>query len=97
MRAWCRPIPTAMIAGMQPHSVTQGVDARAHIAALEREWQRVLEAVAGMGSALAFMELDVRDKAFPADVATRDVSVAADTRNDLDLMFAYPMLEDVVP
>ena len=82
--------------GVQSHLVTQGPDTRAHIAALEGEWRRFLNAVTGMGYALVITELDVRDNKLPADIAQRDEAVAAYTRGYLDLMFSYPRLKDVL-
>jgi endo-1,4-beta-xylanase len=82
--------------GVQSHIVTQGTDTRVHIAALEGEWRRFLDAVTGMGYALVITELDVRDNKLPADIVVRDEAVAAYTRGYLDLMFAYPKLKDVL-
>jgi len=82
--------------GVQSHLITQGLDTRAIIAALEGEWRRFLDAVTAMGYALVITELDVRDNALPAEVAARDRAVADFTRGYLDIMFAYPALRDVL-
>ncbi|KQN29675.1 endo-1,4-beta-xylanase [Sphingomonas sp. Leaf38] len=82
--------------GVQSHIITQGVDTRVHIAALEGEWRRFLDAVTSMGYALVITELDVRDAALPADIARRDAAVAAYTRGYLDQMLSYPQLDDVL-
>ncbi|GGE81450.1 endo-1,4-beta-xylanase [Sphingomonas prati] len=82
--------------GVQSHLVTQGMDARTGIAAIEGEWRRFLDAVTAMGYKLVITELDVRDNNLPADIAPRDTAVADFTRGYLDVMFAYPALRDVL-
>ncbi|WP_375271061.1 endo-1,4-beta-xylanase [Sphingomonas sp.] len=82
--------------GVQSHLVTQGVDARASVQALEGEWRRFLDAVTAMGYGLVVTELDVRDNALPADIAVRDRAVAEFTRGYLDIMLSYPSLRDVL-
>ncbi|WP_183128695.1 endo-1,4-beta-xylanase [Sphingomonas sp. PP-CE-3A-406] len=90
-----RKIPVDAL-GVQSHIVTQGIDTRATIAAMEGEWRRFLDAVTAMGYDLVITELDVRDNALPADIAVRDRAVADYTRGYLDLMLAYPSLRDIM-
>ena len=82
--------------GVQSHIVTQGIDTRATIAAMEGDWRRFLDTVTAMGYDLVITELDVRDNALPADITVRDQAVADYTRGYLDLMFAYPSVRDVM-
>ena len=82
--------------GVQSHIVTQGIDTRAGIAALEGEWRQFLDAVTAMGYGLVITELDVRDNALPADIVVRDRAVADFTRGYLDVMLAYPKLRDIL-
>ncbi len=90
-----RKIPVDAL-GVQSHIVTQGIDTRATIAALEGEWRRFLDAVTAMGYELVITELDVRDNALPADIAVRDRAVADYTRGYLDVMLAYPSVRDIM-
>lgn len=60
------------------------------------EWRRFLDAVVAMGYKLVITEFDVRDRGLPADIATRDAAVAEFARAYLDIMFAYPQLNDVL-
>jgi endo-1,4-beta-xylanase len=62
----------------------------------EREWRKFLDEVVGMGYDLLITEFDVNDQALPADIASRDASVAAYAKAYLDLMFSYPQLKDVL-
>jgi endo-1,4-beta-xylanase len=62
----------------------------------EREWRKFLDEVTGMGYHLLMTEFDVNDQALPADIATRDQSVAAYAKGYLDLMFSYKQLKDVL-
>lgn len=62
----------------------------------ERAWRQFLDDVTGMGYRLLITEFDVNDQALPADVASRDASVAAYAKAYLDLMFSYPQLRDVL-
>ncbi|WP_076073137.1 endo-1,4-beta-xylanase [Sphingomonas montana] len=82
--------------GVQSHIVTQGLDTRGAIAALEGDWRRFLDAVTAMGYGLVITELDVRDNALPAAIGPRDTAVADFTRGYLDVMFGYPALRDVL-
>jgi endo-1,4-beta-xylanase len=62
----------------------------------EREWRKFLDEVVGMGYDLLITEFDVNDQALPADIASRDASVAAYAKAYLDVMFSYPQLKDVL-
>lgn len=62
----------------------------------EREWKQFLDDVTGMGYNLLMTEFDVNDQALPAQISSRDVSVAAYAKGYLDLMFSYPQLKDVL-
>ncbi|WP_010160745.1 endo-1,4-beta-xylanase [Sphingomonas sp. PAMC 26617] len=82
--------------GIQSHLVTQGLDSKASVATLERDWRHFLDAVTQMGYRLLLTELDVRDNALPADVTTRDRAVADFTRGYLDVTLSYPAVRDVL-
>ncbi|WP_010215230.1 endo-1,4-beta-xylanase [Sphingomonas sp. PAMC 26621] len=82
--------------GIQSHLVTQGLDTKASVATLERDWRHFLDAVTQMGYRLLLTELDVRDNALPADVTTRDRAVADFTRGYLDVTLSYPAVRDVL-
>lgn len=62
----------------------------------EREWRKFLDEVTGMGYHLLMTEFDVNDQALPADIPSRDQSVAAYANGYLDLMFSYKQLKDVL-
>jgi endo-1,4-beta-xylanase len=62
----------------------------------EREWRKFLDEVVAMGYDLLITEFDVNDQALPADIASRDASVADYAKGYLDLMFSYPQLTDVL-
>lgn len=63
----------------------------------EREWRAFLDEVTGMGYRLLITEFDVKDRALPSDVATRDAKVADYARRYLDLMLDYgDHLDDVL-
>lgn len=84
--------------GVQSHiGIFQPVRSVAELAErLAPEWRRFLDAVVAMGYKLVITEFDVRDRGLPADIATRDAGVAEFSRAYLDLMFAYPQLNDVL-
>ena len=52
--------------------------------------QQFMQTVQGMGLKIMLTEMDVRDKALPADVPTRDAAVADVYRNYLNLTLANP-------
>jgi endo-1,4-beta-xylanase len=58
------------------------------------EWRKFLDEVTGMGYGLLITEFDVNDRRLPADIAKRDLGVAAATRDYLDLTLSYPGLSD---
>lgn len=62
----------------------------------EREWRKFMDDVTAMGYRLLITEFDVNDQALPADIASRDQSVAAYAKGYLDLMFSYPQLKEVL-
>jgi len=62
----------------------------------EREWRQFIDEAVGMGYNLLMTEFDVNDQALPADIASRDQSVAAYAKGYLDLMFSYKELKDVL-
>lgn len=62
----------------------------------EREWRQFIDEVVAMGYNLLMTEFDVNDQALPADIASRDQSVAAYAKGYLDLMFSYKQLKDVL-
>jgi endo-1,4-beta-xylanase len=62
----------------------------------ETGWRKFIDEVVAMGYGLVITELDVNDQNLPADIATRDQSIANYARAYLDLMFSYPQLKDVL-
>ena len=52
--------------------------------------QQFMQTVQGMGLKIMLTEMDVRDKALPADIATRDAAVADMYRSYLNLTLANP-------
>ena len=63
----------------------------------ERQWRRFLDEVTGMGYRLLITEFDVKDKALPADIATRDAKVADFARRYFEVMFDYDKhLDDIL-
>jgi len=58
------------------------------------QWRRFLDEVTGMGYDLLITEFDVNDRRLPADIAQRDLGVAAAARDYLDLTLSYPRLRD---
>ena len=82
--------------GVQSHLMTQGDNTAASVARLQGEWQRFLDAVAGMGFAMLVTELDVRDNNLPADIAVRDQATADYTRSYLDATLSHRQVRDVL-
>ncbi|MET4665794.1 endo-1,4-beta-xylanase [Sphingomonas sp. PvP056] len=82
--------------GVQSHLVTQGLDARASVTRLERDWRQFLDAVTQMGYALVLTELDVRDNGLPTEITPRDRAVADFTKGYLDVTLSYPAVRDVL-
>jgi endo-1,4-beta-xylanase len=58
------------------------------------QWRRFLDEVTAMGYGLLITEFDVNDRRLPADIAQRDLGVAAAARDYLDLTLSYPRLRD---
>ena len=80
--------------GLQSHISAGDAMSGASNAATLREWRKFLDEVTGMGLDLLITEFDVNDKAFPADVATRDAAAAALARAYLDVTLSYPTCRD---
>jgi endo-1,4-beta-xylanase len=62
----------------------------------ERDWRKFIDEVVAMGYDLLITEFDVNDQALPADIPSRDASVAAYAKAYVDLMFSYAQLKDVL-
>jgi len=62
----------------------------------EKGWRNFLDEVVGMGYRLLLTEFDVKDKALPSDIATRDEKVADFARRYLELTLSYPQVDDVL-
>ena len=84
--------------GIQSHIEVFAIDpATGNGPYAEREWRAFLDEVTGMGLRLVITEFDVKDKALPADIATRDAKVADFARRYFDLMLDYdPHLDDIL-
>lgn len=84
--------------GIQSHIEVFSIDpATGNGPYAEREWRAFLDEVTGMGYRLLITEFDVKDKALPADIATRDAKVADFARRYLDLMLDYDAhLDDIL-
>ena len=59
-------------------------------------WRRFLQQVTGMGLDLLVTELDMNDRALPADPAVRDAKTAAYVREYLDVTLGFPQVRDVL-
>lgn len=59
-----------------------------------REWRKFLDEVTAMGYQIVISEFDVSDRALPADVARRDVGVAARAKDYLDVTLDYRQVTD---
>ncbi len=84
--------------GIQSHIEVFAIDpATGNGPYAEREWRAFLDEVTGMGYRLLITEFDVKDKALPGDIATRDAKVADYARRYFDLMLDYGAhLDDVL-
>lgn len=84
--------------GIQSHIEIFSIDPATGVGPYaEREWRRFLDEVTGMGYRLLITEFDVKDKALPADIATRDAKVADFARRYFEVMFDYSAhLDDVL-
>lgn len=84
--------------GIQSHIEIFAIDPATGVGPYaEREWRRFLDEVTGMGYRLLITEFDVKDKALPADIATRDEKVADFARRYFEVMLDYDAhLDDVL-
>jgi endo-1,4-beta-xylanase len=84
--------------GIQSHIEMFSIDPATGVGPYaEREWRAFLDAVVGMGYRLLITEFDVKDKALPADIATRDAEIADFSRRYFDLMLDYDAhLDDIL-
>lgn len=80
--------------GVQAHIGVWSLPASGDDAAARRAqiWRRFLDEVTSLGLDLLVTELDVEDRALPADLAARDAGVAAVARDWLDVTLANPRL-----
>ena len=62
----------------------------------ESEWRKFLDEVVAMDYDLLITEFDVNDQALPAEITSRDQSVADYAKAYLDIMFSYKQLTDVL-
>lgn len=84
--------------GIQSHIEVFAIDPATGLGPYaEREWRAFLDEVTSMGYRLLITEFDVKDKALPADIATRDAKVADYARRYFDLMLDYGAhLDDIL-
>jgi endo-1,4-beta-xylanase len=83
--------------GIQSHIEMYSIDPATGVGPYrEREWRRFLDEAVGMGYKLLISEFDVKDKALPGDIATRDAKVADYTRRYFDVMLDYAQLGDIL-
>jgi endo-1,4-beta-xylanase len=61
-----------------------------------KQYRRFLRELAGFGLTLYVTELDVCDRTLPADIAARDMAVAACTKNYLDIVLDEPAVRTVI-
>ena len=91
-----RQVPVHAL-GLQSHlAVAVERDSVSTSGQREREWRAFLDEVTAMGLDLLITELDVNDRQMPADTVLRDVEVAAQARDYLDLTLSYPRLRTVM-
>ena len=83
--------------GIQSHIEMFSIDPATGVGPYrEREWRAFLDDVTAMGYKLLITEFDVKDKALPGDIATRDAKIADYARRYFDLMLDYPQLGDIL-
>jgi len=83
--------------GIQSHIEMYSIDPATGVGPYrEREWRAFLDEAVAMGYKLLISEFDVKDRALPADVATRDAKVADYTRRYFDVMLDYDALGDIL-
>ncbi len=91
-----------LLASLKARNVPiQAVGLQAHLDASQVALdQKVLNdfvnAIASMGLGIVVTELDVRDNNLPADIASRDIAVAAHARAWLDAVLACPAVSGVM-
>ena len=83
--------------GIQSHIEMFSIDPATGVGPYrEREWRQFLDEAVAMGYKLLISEFDVKDKALPGDIATRDAKVADYTRRYFDVMLDYAELGDIL-
>ena len=83
--------------GIQSHIEMFSIDPATGVGPYrEREWRAFLDEAVAMGYKLLISEFDVKDKALPGDIATRDAKVADYARRDFDVMLDYDALGDIL-
>jgi endo-1,4-beta-xylanase len=83
--------------GIQSHIEILSIDKATGVGPYrEREWRQFLDEVVGMGYKLLITEFDVKDKALPSDIASRDAGVADYARRYFDVMLDYDELGDIL-
>ncbi|TWI67427.1 endo-1,4-beta-xylanase [Pseudoduganella lurida] len=81
--------------GLQSHIGSWGATAAASARRKGLDdWRRFLDEVTAMDLDLLITEFDVSDRTLPADITTRDATVAAVARDFLDLTLSYPRCRD---
>ena len=83
--------------GIQSHIEMFSIDPATGVGPYrEREWRAFLDEAVAMGYKLLISEFDVKDKALPSDIATRDAKVADYARRYFDVMLDYAQLGDIL-
>ena len=83
--------------GIQSHIEMYSIDPATGVGPYrEREWRQFLDEAVAMGYKLLITEFDVKDKALPSDIATRDARVADYARRYFDVMLDYDALGDIL-
>lgn len=91
-----RQVPVDTL-GIQSHIEIYSLDEATGLGPYrEREWRRFLDEATAMGYKLLITEFDVKDKALPGDIATRDAKVADYARRYFDVMLDYEQLGDIL-
>jgi endo-1,4-beta-xylanase len=83
--------------GVQSHIGTDNTDTSTGFGGpKETEWHRFMDEVVAMGYDILITEFDVHDKGLPADIPSRDKTVADYGRAYLDLMLSYRQVKQVL-
>ena len=83
--------------GIQSHIEMFSIDPATGVGPYrEREWRQFLDEAVAMGYKLLISEFDVKDKALPGDIATRDAKVSDYARRYFDVMLDYAQLGDIL-